>query len=589
MHENESKAISTALNILCNAPEEAFQSHRSKVILTFTKLQKLSLIIDAGLSSARNNAASTPPPRNQFRSPLSSSEGRQPRPPSPDNRGEISVSLSCCDTISTEDSTISLSPLNTRNEDPENKACKGLLKKLEKRYDRIFDYLKKDEPEAIGEPRWLNDDSRVIDLTFNDTASPQDDQALFRKLLSRRSLALDYLEWEATTFESSKVVELIENPSKINGRTGHINQYVRSSHFNLKEVATRGIQHGIKLCSIEKLVGFRGILALLAFAHHDCSRLKQNEMNYLRPLLQSESFSRLYDLAEQKSQWFETCEALYLEQHKKLQPNIRKRVSSFPQPKVKHPRLDVANSNHRPDQENPTHVRVATVAITESQETIEQPVRYNIGASSDDQVPQSVQPNSGKGPTSQQDHSLSQDCPISTHNPQTQDIPLRFPDDGNPPLQNNTSNSDECTQDGLSQYAIQNRVPNTDQGLNSMFHSTTATNSLEEPLYETQFYANDQIATMPFTSHSSQDQSHIQSEQQYTNANPPMPLAGTRDSSFRSTDFDISSWNTINVLNRSIDFDLSSWTSADVSAVTDCDLNFWDPYDPYAQQTTSLI
>ena len=93
--------------------------------------------------------------------------------------------------------------------------------------------------------------------------------AKFRKVLSRRSLASEYLQWESKTHASSRLSELCQDLTMASERrNGHIRQYLdlkRDCFTAGRERYIRSmIEDGIKLLVFERLLDLSAISAILA-------------------------------------------------------------------------------------------------------------------------------------------------------------------------------------------------------------------------------------------------------------------------------------------------------------------------------------
>lgn len=211
-------------------------------------------------------------------------------------------------------------PLQTSFPLPEN--CSGgpgndshelqsesLIEMLRDRYHSIKVYLNKEPSDAVcGGTTWLDEDPRIVELCMSEKDGPSD-QLTYRKQLSRRSLAKDFIEWEREKFKTSRVQQLVENPSD-KGSQGHLRTFLEeSSGIINKNRAFKGIRHGIKLLFIETQLGLSGISALLAFTFTNF-----RDLNYEKvpPFVRRLQHCRdLLDLAQQKTSWFETCVEYY--------------------------------------------------------------------------------------------------------------------------------------------------------------------------------------------------------------------------------------------------------------------------------------
>ena len=187
-----------------------------------------------------------------------------------------------------------------------------LLKALKNQLDKIATYLAKQPPDAVsGELTWQNEDPRVNDLLVLQGDPRPSSQVSLRRVLSQRSLAIEFLQWEIENHKTSRLQELV-NSLDSSAPRGHLTAYVNTrSKFIRKEAAHQGIRHGIKLLVIEELVGVSGVSALLGFVARKCWSIPYPEVRELVELLHKPFFKQLQDLAQKKTSWLFDCQSYY--------------------------------------------------------------------------------------------------------------------------------------------------------------------------------------------------------------------------------------------------------------------------------------
>jgi len=218
----------------------------------------------------------------------------------------------------------------------EDTKCAKLLEKLEDKHKAIEEHLAKREEDAVGGlPEWQVEHPFVVDLQVCRGGVNLSPQAKLGYIFSLRRLALAFSEWEYNKFKTTKVQEVINNPTPPK-RAGRIQSYLREKDQIIdKSTATHGIRHGIKILVIEQLarilmevldrkMGNRpgseaattsefqmsGLSAVLAFTFTAFRELTYGELYHF--VVSLPHSKKIFDLARKKSVWFQKCEELYL-------------------------------------------------------------------------------------------------------------------------------------------------------------------------------------------------------------------------------------------------------------------------------------
>lgn len=187
-----------------------------------------------------------------------------------------------------------------------------LLKALKNQLDKIVMYLAKQPPDTVsGELMWQNEDPRVNDLLVLQGDPWLSSQVSLWRVLSQRSLAIEFLQWEIENHKTSWLQELV-NSLDSSAPCGHLTTYVNTrSKFIRKEAAHQGIWHGIKLLVIKELGGASRVSALLGFIAQKCWSIPYPEVCKLVKLLHKLFFKQLQDLAQKKTSWLFDCQSYY--------------------------------------------------------------------------------------------------------------------------------------------------------------------------------------------------------------------------------------------------------------------------------------
>ena len=124
-----------------------------------------------------------------------------------------------------------------------------LLKALKNQLDKIATYLAKQPPDTVsGELTWQNKDPRVNDLLVLQGDPQPSSQVSLRRVLSQRSLAIEFLQWEIENHRTSRVQELF-NRLDSSAPHGHLTSYVNITTKFIRKEDTMYTTHFIdKVC-----------------------------------------------------------------------------------------------------------------------------------------------------------------------------------------------------------------------------------------------------------------------------------------------------------------------------------------------------
>ncbi len=302
MFSNEHDRVLEALDVLCNVPKETLQSLRSQVPLAFQKLQALvgnsSLLQDTNRFSPSVEAQG------------SSTSFSHPQSPSSAVSNITDTSSSALNTqASTSSTDLSSSPPSADGHSLP-KSISRLIEVLNKSSVQIKEFLSRSEFEDTSdELQRMIEDPRVVDLQLDKRRLS--DKVRFRKGLSQRSLAIEYSQWEYCTYNSSRVSELAEDLSTAQEKAaGHIEEYVNfSNRFMNKQVTRTGIEHGIKMLVLERLLGKRAISAILSFKYTRFRVVKFEDLDCLVRGMNQTGW--IMELVENKADWLDGCQSQY--------------------------------------------------------------------------------------------------------------------------------------------------------------------------------------------------------------------------------------------------------------------------------------
>ncbi len=250
---------------------------------------------------------------------------------------------------------------NEHNSPSHHKHTLALIQALNNEEDKIKKYLSKLEIDATeGKSSWPQEDSRLVDLQIGEKQSSSNIK--FRKVLSQRSLAKEYDQWELETHHTSRINYLVENLSDSkDGAGGRIKKYVNGNidRFKNKALAQRGIQWGIRLLVFERLLGEPGLSAILCFSFYRFRCLKFTDLVCLGQRVHETDW--IWNLAKKKSGWLDSCQVYYDSKVTSrtsgipvAQNNVpSKRYSSALEPSGKRPRVGQYNvSSHSTNNSN---------------------------------------------------------------------------------------------------------------------------------------------------------------------------------------------------------------------------------------------
>jgi len=332
MSHNDTVHVQKALKVLCNVPKEAFLPHRAEAMLAFQKLR--TVVGDDGgtwTPPLTNNHSSCSPPSEDHSSSSALMVTNKSFLPALAAQGSSTPSLNGPNSSSTLPNTTDTSSLALHSQgsttfsiqqSSSSPSLSGhelsptppvltLTQALDKDSAQIQEFLSRPELEAIeDELERIVEDPRVVDLQLDGSRSTP--KARFRKGLSQRSLADEYIQWERHTYGSSKVSVLVKDLSVSQERgLGHIVEYLESNNrrFKKQDITRRGIEHGIKFLVFELLVGTRVISAILSFKYSLFRAVKFEDLPFLKTMMNDSEWIK--ELVEQKADWYDECQTLY--------------------------------------------------------------------------------------------------------------------------------------------------------------------------------------------------------------------------------------------------------------------------------------
>lgn len=233
-----SGSISAALDILCGIQPDALNPYRAKARKAFENLQAFITNLDAR-DSTPCTGQSDPPNLESGCHPDGSS---LPLPPKEDT---------CPMTAECQDDEIKIRSVETWSPclNDNHQCTVDVIKALIHDTDRLRDVLEESCLTSIKKSdSWLAEDPSSTDLPA---------KCSVERLLAQRSFALEYNRWHTQSFTSSRINDLIEDPSKRRKPRGTIATYVKE-RFNNKESAAKTVQNGIRLLILEERLGLPG-------------------------------------------------------------------------------------------------------------------------------------------------------------------------------------------------------------------------------------------------------------------------------------------------------------------------------------------
>lgn len=323
--------LSHATNILCTASnEELLNSNRIHQVY-----QRLQDIYRSGRFYPSRSLWEEPsklpvdrvslddPTVSRPCSPRSGKATRQaPKRGRKPTRRQSSISLSssttasrfCCQKRHTSappnfETTLTYTPKNPTG------ICKQILDRLQRNYTVYKEFSDNEVKVAIEGSQWkqlLHEDFRIADLVFVEGCKSK--SAIFRATLARRDLAKQFEAWERASHQESRVDQLVKDLDTSKRGNRRMASFARQQPFRDVFAAQRGIQFGIKLLVIERLLGFTGISALLAFLPELCWRLKYQHIADFVMFLHDPRWANVLELSQTCTSWFERCETAYSEQ-----------------------------------------------------------------------------------------------------------------------------------------------------------------------------------------------------------------------------------------------------------------------------------
>ncbi len=303
MSFNEHDRVLEALDVLCNVSKETLRSLRTQVPLAFQKLQALVA------------NSSHPQDTNRFSPSLETQSLPIPCSHSQTSTSDVSnITDTSSATLGTQDSISSIhlssSPSSADGHSLPN-SISSLIEALNKSSVQIKDFLSRSEFEDTrDELERMIEDPRVVDLQLDKRR--QSDKVRFRKGLSQRSLAIEYSQWENCTYKSSRVSELVEDLATAQEKAaGHIKEYINLNghRFINTQVTRTGIEHGIKMLVLERLLGKRAISAILSFKYRRFRVVKYEDLDSLVRGMKQTGW--IMELAEKKADWLDGCQNQY--------------------------------------------------------------------------------------------------------------------------------------------------------------------------------------------------------------------------------------------------------------------------------------
>lgn len=191
------------------------------------------------------------------------------------------------------------------------------LEQLEKclnnlRAKTLEPFLQQSCSQAVGEQVDLSQDTRVNDILLA-TAPLLEQQGLykFRKGLAKRSLAMQYDEWQQTfSNEKSRVQDLAEDYSRASERdSGRIQQFLTSRGLPYENRVIDGVKQGTQLLVFERKMQMTGCSALLSFCMGYMSKIKYSDFDSLASIFERNVW--MVTTAKTASTWYDHCGILY--------------------------------------------------------------------------------------------------------------------------------------------------------------------------------------------------------------------------------------------------------------------------------------
>lgn len=173
-------------------------------------------------------------------------------------------------------------------------------------------FFRQDCGQAVGKQVDLQQDTRVNDILLATAPSPgQQGLYKFRKGLAKRSLAVQYDEWQQELpNEQSRVQDLAEDYSRAAERdSGRIRQFLASRGLPYEDRVTDGVKQGTQLLVFERKMRMTGSSALLFFCMGYFSKIKYSDFDSLASVFERKAW--MVTTAKATSTWFDQCTTLY--------------------------------------------------------------------------------------------------------------------------------------------------------------------------------------------------------------------------------------------------------------------------------------
>lgn len=318
MSPKDSASVLDILQFILDTPQESLRSHKSKVLAAVQKLQ--ASIGDESTASSAASCSNAPVfPIDDLHRSSSSTSQRHPQN-SLEPAEAVSLSLAPNDVIRPRPHLGSIfahnSPQQPHLGGPPTillpDSIKNILTRLIKTLEKTGEFLSHASHEAVrNDPSWVTDDPRITDIEVAGR-SKKSTHTKFRRGLSQRSLAMEFDDWERSTFGTSRISERVANPSvEPSRKLGNIRSFLDANlhRFANLSAARDGIEHGMKLLVCERLLGGIGFSALLIFQFDSLRLVKYPELMDLKSAIDKEESVK--NLAKLKADWFGDCQNKY--------------------------------------------------------------------------------------------------------------------------------------------------------------------------------------------------------------------------------------------------------------------------------------
>ena len=152
------------------------------------------------------------------------------------------------------------------------------------------------------------EDSRVVDFHGRTKAASIGEK--LRKVLSSRSLALEYDRWEFYYYRTSRIRELTLDPTIGPSRSeGHIGEFTRTKLFKSPRLAYNAIRYGIRLIVWERLLNISGSSVLVCAGWSIFARVPYSDLVYVASCVMNMKW--VQQLLNDKCEWFEQYQNVY--------------------------------------------------------------------------------------------------------------------------------------------------------------------------------------------------------------------------------------------------------------------------------------